>query len=315
MRRACLAVAAVLVLAGWGPAPADTVQVYVDAVPVVSEVPARIVSGRTFLPLRGVAEALGLEVGWDDAARTVLLVDPRAPGHHSGPDLPLVPLGREAGTVQVHGGPAPAVSAMVAGVRVALAADGTGLTAYRGTMAIWRLPLRIVAADVLTVAEDAVYLAYQDRQGARVRAVDLFTGDALWRRDFAAPATALLPWGEVTLVAAGRQVHAFAGALGTPVAWASDAGEFAQPVAALARRGDALAVTLADGRTELYGPQQPAGDIRIRLGGRLLYPDVAPFVEDGRTLVPLRVISEALGAQVSFDAEAMTVRIMRLSQE
>jgi hypothetical protein len=37
------------------------------------DVPARIVEDRTFIPVRFVAEALGAEVTWDDAHRTVII--------------------------------------------------------------------------------------------------------------------------------------------------------------------------------------------------------------------------------------------------
>lgn len=37
--------------------------------------------------------------------------------------------------------------------------------------------------------------------------------------------------------------------------------------------------------------------------------DVAPFITDGRTLVPVRAISEALGAEVSWDNDTRTVTI------
>ena len=37
------------------------------------DVPARIVEGRTFIPVRFVAEALGADVTWDDAHRTVVI--------------------------------------------------------------------------------------------------------------------------------------------------------------------------------------------------------------------------------------------------
>lgn len=39
--------------------------------------------------------------------------------------------------------------------------------------------------------------------------------------------------------------------------------------------------------------------------------DVAPFITDGRTLVPLRAISEALGASVLWDGEARSVTITK----
>lgn len=301
-----LAAAAVLVLAAVPAQAIQTVQVYVNGTPVVAEVPARIVAGRTFLPLRAVAEALGVEVGWDAASRTVLLADPRAPGYYRGPDLPLVPQGRE---------PAPADAPAAAGIDPAAlvqvtAADGQGLVARRAGEEVWRVTLPGMAADRLAVAEGAAYLAFRDGQGAHLLAVDAFTGERLWRRELAAPVTALLVWGEVTLAAAGNHVYAFAGPLGRPVAWAAEAG-FPQPVTGLVRRDDALYVVLADGQAAVYRAAAPAGDLRIRLGGRLLYPDVAPFIEGGRTLVPLRVIAEGLGARVSFDPETMTVRVDR----
>ncbi len=37
--------------------------------------------------------------------------------------------------------------------------------------------------------------------------------------------------------------------------------------------------------------------------------DVAPFITDGRTLVPVRAISEALGAEVNWDNDTRTVTI------
>lgn len=43
----------------------------VNGQPVVLDVPARIVQGRTLIPLRFVAEALGATVEWDGASRTV----------------------------------------------------------------------------------------------------------------------------------------------------------------------------------------------------------------------------------------------------
>lgn len=39
--------------------------------------------------------------------------------------------------------------------------------------------------------------------------------------------------------------------------------------------------------------------------------DVAPFINNGRTLVPVRAVSEALGASVSWDGEARKVTIVK----
>lgn len=41
--------------------------------------------------------------------------------------------------------------------------------------------------------------------------------------------------------------------------------------------------------------------IKIIVNGKQLQPDVAPQVIDGRTMVPIRFVAEALGAKVSWD--------------
>lgn len=312
--------AAALLVAGWG--HPEEVTVYVNGAPVVAEVPARIVAGRTFLPLRAAAGALGLEVAWQPEARTVLLVDPRAPGYYEGPDLPFAAVDPPAAApapgdpAAAAGDPAPAgrdpapdpPAPAVAGLQVQ-ARPGEGLVAVRPDGSpLWRLALPGLQLDRLALAGGTAWLAYHDQEGAWLAAVDAATGDHLWQRGLPAPAAALLPWGEVALVAAGNRVLAFAGALGAPVAWAP-VPDFPAPVAGLTRRSGALGVVLADGQERWFGPRAPLGAIRLRLNGRLLYPDVAPFIEDGRTLVPVRLISAALGARVSFDPATRTVRV------
>ena len=39
--------------------------------------------------------------------------------------------------------------------------------------------------------------------------------------------------------------------------------------------------------------------------------DLAPFIQDNRTFVPVRVVGEALGAEVEWDAATQTVTIAR----
>lgn len=46
---------------------------------VYPDVPPQIVNGRVMVPLRFVAEALGMEVSWDNATRTVWVKRPAAP--------------------------------------------------------------------------------------------------------------------------------------------------------------------------------------------------------------------------------------------
>ena len=50
-----------------------------------------------------------------------------------------------------------------------------------------------------------------------------------------------------------------------------------------------------------------ADDVRVELDGKTLAFDVPPQIIDGRTLVPLRVIFEALGASVDWISETRTV--------
>ncbi len=53
----------------------DSERASADGAPVGLEVPPTIVSGRTYVPLRFVTEALGAEVDWDAETRTVTVTD------------------------------------------------------------------------------------------------------------------------------------------------------------------------------------------------------------------------------------------------
>lgn len=46
-----------------------------------------------------------------------------------------------------------------------------------------------------------------------------------------------------------------------------------------------------------------AKDVTVNLNGQKMEFDVNPFIEDGRTLVPMRAIFEAIGASVTWDGE------------
>ncbi|MCD8181353.1 MAG: copper amine oxidase N-terminal domain-containing protein [Firmicutes bacterium] len=52
-------------------------------------------------------------------------------------------------------------------------------------------------------------------------------------------------------------------------------------------------------------------DVKVYVDGAQLTFDVNPIIEDGRTLVPLRAIFEALGAQVEWDGETQTATAIR----
>lgn len=47
-------------------------------------------------------------------------------------------------------------------------------------------------------------------------------------------------------------------------------------------------------RTEVYA----SNNVRLVIGGENVYSDVSPYIKDNRTMVPLRVIAENLGAEV-----------------
>lgn len=50
-----------------------------------------------------------------------------------------------------------------------------------------------------------------------------------------------------------------------------------------------------------------AADIQVIVNGQYLNTDQPPEIQDGRTMVPLRAIFEALGAQVEYFADTRTV--------
>lgn len=56
-------------------------------------------------------------------------------------------------------------------------------------------------------------------------------------------------------------------------------------------------------------------DVTILLNDSEIQSDVAPFIENNRTMVPARAIFEAMGAQVTWDAENKTVLMVRQKNE
>ncbi|HEY9062794.1 MAG TPA: stalk domain-containing protein [Pseudobacteroides sp.] len=51
--------------------------------------------------------------------------------------------------------------------------------------------------------------------------------------------------------------------------------------------------------------------ISVRVDGELLYPDVLPINKDGRIMLPMRSIFEALGANISWDDKSKTVTAVK----
>ncbi|MEW6448690.1 MAG: glucosaminidase domain-containing protein [Bacillota bacterium] len=58
-------------------------------------------------------------------------------------------------------------------------------------------------------------------------------------------------------------------------------------------------------------PVAAAGDVRLVVEGRQLEASPPPKIKDGRTLIPVRVVSEALGASVQWDDKARTVVVTK----
>ncbi|MGF7184598.1 hypothetical protein GGQ84_000682 [Desulfitispora alkaliphila] len=53
---------------------------------------------------------------------------------------------------------------------------------------------------------------------------------------------------------------------------------------------------------------------KLYMNGERIYPDVPPVISEGRTLVPLRIMMEELGAQVDWDGATRTVTVTRENQ-
>lgn len=55
--------------------------------------------------------------------------------------------------------------------------------------------------------------------------------------------------------------------------------------------------------------------VNLMIGGQAVTPDVPPVIKDGRTLVPVRVIAEGLGAEVAWNEASRTAVITRDGQK
>lgn len=66
-------------------------------------------------------------------------------------------------------------------------------------------------------------------------------------------------------------------------------------------------VNYTDLMKSLQPAPEPGDSVRVVVNGRLLTFDVPPMVSEGRILVPVRGVFEALGAEVSWDGNTQTV--------
>lgn len=63
--------------------------------------------------------------------------------------------------------------------------------------------------------------------------------------------------------------------------------------------------------TGIMSPAMAQEDIKIIVNGNQIDFDVAPFIENDRTMVPLRAVSEAMGAEVSWNEETRVGSVKR----
>lgn len=82
------------------PSDAKSVRIFIDGQEIKSDVAPQIVNGRTMLPLRAMAEALGKTVEWDEADQFVRVFD--SPAGHAHHETYVHPAGTEAPTVKLH---------------------------------------------------------------------------------------------------------------------------------------------------------------------------------------------------------------------
>lgn len=61
----------------------------------------------------------------------------------------------------------------------------------------------------------------------------------------------------------------------------------------------------------MAAPAQAQDQLKLMVEGKIVDPDVPPVIEKGRTLVPVRVVAEQLGATVTWDEDARSATIER----
>lgn len=76
--------------------------------------------------------------------------------------------------------------------------------------------------------------------------------------------------------------------------------------AAVVLTGD-MAQSIQDGTSILF--TAPHGEITVKLRGRIVHMDQAPVLGNGRTLIGLRTVAEALGASVTWDPATRTATV------
>lgn len=72
-----------------------------------------------------------------------------------------------------------------------------------------------------------------------------------------------------------------------------------------------IALLLASLLIQPYSPVQAAPAIKLVIDGKAIASDMAPTIINGRTMVPIRVVSEKLGATVTWNEQNKTVNIVK----
>ncbi len=108
------------------------------------------------------------------------------------------------------------------------------------------------------------------------------------------------------------------GETGDRVAYSWEYDDFGESIEAewvgqmvLLRPVDAPLAADYEGFEDVLSPPDLHGDIMVYVDMKVVVLDVQPFIEDGRTLIPMRAFFEALGARVAWDAGSRTAIGMR----
>lgn len=80
---------------------------------------------------------------------------------------------------------------------------------------------------------------------------------------------------------------------------------------ALPAQAGGLAIQFYDERAGEYAPARTVEAVTVLLNGKPLDADLPALLQDGRTLVPVRALAEALGAAVSWDGAGRRVTLER----
>lgn len=101
----------------------------------------------------------------------------------------------------------------------------------------------------------------------------------------------------------------------TPPEISGDAAALPEPSPSANTVSETVAPTTTNQQTTSQQPEKVThlaiGENTMSVNGQTIVLDVSPKVENGRALVPLRAISEALGAEVIWNQETQTITVIQ----